>query len=76
MKLIKLTDAATRLEVHIDPKCIHGLHHLAPAGAEPEIGQPARTLRTRVDCAIGGRAQAYFVVETPTQILQLVKGDE
>lgn len=64
-RLVKLTDATTKMEVHINPDCVHAMSHLAP--------EPGRIMRTRLDVKIGDRGHCFFVLESPTEILKRVE---
>lgn len=64
-RLVKLTDATTRMEVYINLDCVHAMSHLAP--------EQGRVMRTRLDVKIGDRGHCYFVLESPAEILKLVE---
>lgn len=62
-KLVKLTDATSKLEIHLNPNSIEAMQ-LLPNDA-------ARPLRTRLDCRVGDRGLTVYVIELPAQIIQL-----
>lgn len=75
-RLIQLTDANTRLEVHVDPVYIRAMQMLAPDEQPTEVLKIKRPLRTRIDMLIGDRGHTLFVLELPAQIKELATKEE